>query len=736
MFRTQVTTLLILSLWFSQAIGQASPNKTLYILSLFSYPDSNPSLAPAKSDGLTIVKGARFAVDRINNASLVSDYTLELIEADDGCNVSWKGVANLINSLYYSDKKVVAIIGPQCSDSAAVVGSITGRPQVALLNIHLASSYALSNRSLYPYSFGINIPSFYTVDAFGALIDRNNWTRIGVLYDLDLSINYNSYQLFIEAVKGKAELAFTSSVSLTYIPLTELNNTYVRVIVSFLQNDIQKSVLCLAYHKNMIYPRYQWVLFNSIDSSNVSFVYGDVSYKCNKNQMDSALYRSVSASTRNVISNDLPVSGIEFYDLSDTCVMNANCYEIFDVVWALALAINNSLSPLKEKGLSLSDYSYGKYYITNIFRQELLKLTFSGIDQTVKQFDPNTGYPSPATLFTDLLQVGAEGYAVRYQNGTLTFNDEVNSSFITTSFDQVHLPSVSLPLAWVVVAVVVVAVLLLVLIHTLNTVCCNVASIKASSSKLNHFAYLGCYLVLVAELLYAGVEMTSASIRTKTVLCNAFPWCLVLGLTMLFSTVLVKTLRLYYIFAASIKGKRSKVIWMNDSCLAAIIIGFVVTSAVLLTAWTASDPFVRVIRNGTVPSGDTLVIVIKDFCHNNARNHNYWIAAVITCEMSLITACTVFAFLNRKVTLKEFQTHSVILLAYILAMSSFVGVVAYFITANIGEDQSLPFGIVCLVLSVTVYLCIFLLFLPPVLPAIGRICIESTNRRQFPSARI
>ena len=132
---------------------------------------------------------------------------------------------------------------------------------------------------------------------------------------------------------------------------------------------------------------------------------------------------------------------------------------------------------------------------------------------------------------------------------------------------------------------------------------------------------------------------------------------------------------------------KRKAIWMNDSCLAAIIIGFVVTCAVHLTAWTASDPFVRVIRNGTVPSGDTLVIVIKDFCHNNA-NHNYWIATVITFEMALITACTVFAFLNRKVTLKEFQTHSVILLAYILALSSFVGVVAYFITANIGEDQS------------------------------------------------
>ena len=712
---TQVAALLFASIWWSQAVARPPPNNTLYILSLLSYPDNNTSLAPAYSDGPTIVQGARLALDLINNASFVSDYTVELIEADDGCNLSWIGVANLISNLYYSDRKVVAIIGPECS--AEAVGSITGRPQIALLNIHLASLYALSNRTLYPYSFGINAPSFLTVNALRALIVSNKWTRVGVLYDLDVSINYDSYRLLAEAVKGEAELAFTSSVSSTYIPLTELSGTYVRVIISFLEADIQKSVLCLAYHKNMIYPRYQWVLFTNMDSSNVSFVYGEVTYTCNKDQMAIALYRSVFAATTKIPSDDAPVSEISIYDVFNTCFSNLNCYEIFDAVWALALALNNSVSPLKEKGLSLSDYSYGRYEITNTIRQELLNLSFSGIFRTVIQFDPSTGYPSPATLVTLVSQVGVDEFVAQYQNGTLSLNSDANSSFISAGFDQVHV-SVSLPLAWVVVVVVVVAVLLLLLIHVLNTVCWKMASIKASSSQLNHFAYLGCYLVLLAELLYAGVEMTSANILTKTVLCNAFPWCLVLGLTMLFSTVSVKTFRLYYIFSASMKGHQSTAIKVNDRYLAAIIVGFVVVSTCLLTAWTVSDPFVRVISNGTVPSGDTLVIVIKDFCYS--QSYAKWIAAVIILEITLITSCAVFAFLNRKVTVKGFQTQSILLLAYILALTSVVGVVAYFITASNGGDQSLHFGIVCLVLSVTVYICIFMLLFPPVLPAMKK----------------
>ena len=58
--------------------------------------------------------------------------------------------------LYYEGKHIVGIIGPRCSDSTKAVASLTGKSEIALINVHLGSAPELCDRSLYPYSFGIN----------------------------------------------------------------------------------------------------------------------------------------------------------------------------------------------------------------------------------------------------------------------------------------------------------------------------------------------------------------------------------------------------------------------------------------------------------------------------------------------------------------------------------------------------------------------------------------------------
>eukprot|EP00731_Ephydatia_muelleri_P031475 Em0022g989a len=117
--------------------AQPSPNKTLYLLSFLNYPDS----ATNSSDD----QGIRYAIDLINSESIVPGYKLDLIEASDDCDISWNGVANLVRNLYYSDKQVIAIVGPECSSVAQVVGSLLGLPQISLINIrpsrHLIRSF-------------------------------------------------------------------------------------------------------------------------------------------------------------------------------------------------------------------------------------------------------------------------------------------------------------------------------------------------------------------------------------------------------------------------------------------------------------------------------------------------------------------------------------------------------------------------------------------------------------------
>ena len=701
--------------------AQPSPNKTLYLLSFLNYPDS--------ATNSSVDQASRYAIDLINSESIIPGYKLDLIEASDDCDISWNGVANLVRNLYYSDKQVIAIVGPECSSVAQVVGSLLGLPQISLINIHLATSYALSNRTLYPYSFGINTPKFLSVAAFAALIDRNRWSRIGILYDPSVLEYVDSYRTFLNAMKDyTVEFAFTSYVSLTYFPLAGLKATYVRVIVSFLGRELQEKVLCLAYHMNMTYPRYQWILVDPTTANdplgNVSIVYTNTAYTCDQDQMASALNRSVFALIDKLPPLDTiePVPGISDYEPFENCsdvTTIVECILTFDATLALALALNRSIRPLMERGLSLSDYTSGEHSIASIIQQEIMNLSFAGMAGTIVQFDPNTGYPS--AVITSLLQYSEDFFGKSSTfaimlNGTLHFED-VAVAFVSTDFDRIH-RTTPIPLVTVVVAIgVVVPLVILVGIHVLNTMYWNVPSIKASSSNLNHFAYVGCYFILFAEVVYTSGELASFNIRAKTVLCNVFPWCLILGLTLVLSTVCVKTCRLYCIFTASIKGRQVK---LKDHSLAGIIVGLVLASAVLLTAWTWSHPLVRKATNHTISSGETFVILLEDYC--DTADQAYWFAAAIIFETTLLASCVILAFLNRNVILKNFQTHSVILLAYLLTLTGIVGAATYFITLSIGAlNISLSYGIQCLVLSLIVYLCIFLLFLPPVWPVLKRI---------------
>eukprot|EP00731_Ephydatia_muelleri_P031432 Em0022g946a len=212
------------------------PIRPCNLLSFLTYPDS--------ATNSSVDQGSRYAIDLINSESIIPGYKLDLIEASDDCDISWNGVANLVRNLYYSDKQVIAIVGPECSSVAQVVGSLLGLPQISLINIHLATSYALSNRTLYPYSFGINTPKFLSVAAFAALIDHNRWSRIGILYDPSVLEYVDSYRTFLNAMKDyTVEFAFTSYVSLTYFPLAGLKATYVRVIVSFLGQEPKEGAM-------------------------------------------------------------------------------------------------------------------------------------------------------------------------------------------------------------------------------------------------------------------------------------------------------------------------------------------------------------------------------------------------------------------------------------------------------------------------------------------------------------
>ena len=53
---------------------------------------------------------------------------------------------------------------------------------------------------------------------------------------------------------------------------------------------------------------------------------------------------------------------------------------VYDAVWAIALALNSSISMLEERGLGrLEDFTYDSVEMADVFTDAVLKVSFQGI---------------------------------------------------------------------------------------------------------------------------------------------------------------------------------------------------------------------------------------------------------------------------------------------------------------------------------------------------------------------
>ena len=370
----------------------------LYLLSILSYPDPEPSLNPSIADGPDLFPAAQLAVDHVNNRSdVLRDYSLELIEADGGCNVTSKALIRLVSQLFHNDKQIVGIIGPSCSDSAKEVGAVAGRSEIALISIHHGSSAVLANRTTYPYSIGIAVSAEDLTKALIELIKKAKWSRVAALYNKEMLVDYSTFQLFEKETKGTGiKIVFSEFSSDTFIPHQELKNSYARVILGFVRPELAAKLLCVAFHNDLIYPKYQWFLSNGFTDGAVSFYYTpeDKMYFCSAREMQDARegliliggipvgYFDASSTVSGLAREEIME---EYFERWQTYNGNINPSNFsfpalleYDAVWSMALALNGSLDILQEKNMSLSNYTYGQNAITQVIMDQFYQLEFQG----------------------------------------------------------------------------------------------------------------------------------------------------------------------------------------------------------------------------------------------------------------------------------------------------------------------------------------------------------------------
>ena len=745
----------------------------LCLVVLGPYPDeaAAPIFQPDWDAGPALIPAVRLATDKINNrTNILNGYRLRLLEGDSGCDVKMKAVVSFVGNVFRSTRStgcpVVGIIGPGCTGAATFIGSFLARDDASLLHISpSATSPLLTDSSTYPNTFRVLSSSLEYVSVYMELIKHNGWHTVAALYDADREYFLSTFEHFRDVMESTSDISYSSPVSDDKIPLSDIYAEY-RVVFAFVGGSLARKILCLAYHfqPSLIYPAHQWIFHDRTEKQlvqNVSFSLGGTHYSCSKQQMMMAtegiilnVYRLKRDNVDTGTDVDLTLDNFsESYEqyltehlrevrlTRDQYSKDAEDYApvYYDATWAMALSLNRSASDLvRQENITLSDYSYGIPQVTDIIKRHLSELQFQGISGRVT-------FQNYSTTIIDIYQLrythssaNSSSVLIGYYNDS-ELNMSDSAEFISDSFDMV-ISTAHEAFTIVFSIVIVVATGCVMALQFLYVRHRNSSSIKASSPKLSHLIFSGCYLLLVLAFMIVLISSKWLAVVfdhqsrhyliVLGVVCNVGGLCNIIGLTLIVGTLCVQQWRLYHIF----NRFQVKHYFLSDIYLVCFVVCLVAINWTVLVVWISIDPKLPMIQMKDVsysPDGSRQPVIPIFFSCVTKKTVIY---GLIPSSISMvITICFVaLSILNRHIRRENFTTASganvyVFVTTGMIVLASTISFL--FPKGGVDVHYVLVLWEVCF-LSVVFIVCVFL-FLPRVKPiiaeAICSLCRRTTN---------
>ena len=715
---------------FSVSGGEPSAKTTVAFLTLLPYPDAIPSLHPSWDGGPDVLPVVELAVEMINNRTdILSEYNLVLINDDGGCDIVTKAFTSIGHRVTLPDpnRPIVGIIGPSCSSSTLAVAPVSGREELALINVHIGGSPLIQDRTKHPYAYGMLDSSYQYVQTTYALMRRNNWKQVSVLYEETRTYFRSLFQVLQRDLGREipvGKLPFSSAVYDTYLPLATIREQLLRIIFVFTGSGFANRIICLAYHQDMVFPAYQFVLVNrgiTEFSRNVSFSYEGRTYKCSGELMTNLALRGNLFMLNKLIPferntrTDSGLTYIEYLQTYNERVLkhnsNPNNTKIsvniwgttfFDATWALALALNAS-------NVNLSAYHYGNTAAAGTIREKFNNLHFSGVSADLISFDNETGF---LHRVTDIFQAfnGIENY-VAYHNSSHLEEFNISAYYIDDTFETVPI-TVLPPVAGLFMFLTTLQFLMIIATHVITIKYRKYQSIKASSPKLNHFVYAGSYGIITGALLFMVQKVLDFSEETIGNMCQAiWPWFFSIGFTLTFAPILARTWRLYRIFTHFTNPGNL----ISEPVLLIVVFVFLLPDVVVAIVWTAIDPFhLENVQMFTVEDEQGQTILLERGC--TCDYYFIWFFIIYGYKAMLILVMVVLGQLTRNILSRDFTTKSLRVFIYLLAIVFVLGGSLYYITAFQNLDVHIDYVILCTTLNIVIFLYFSFIFLPPVLP--------------------
>ena len=709
----------------SNALAAAgSKNQTLYILTLLPYPYINPLFDPSWVEGPQVSLALEIAKEDINNQlATLPGYQIELIGGDCGCEYVDRAYEAIGSTTYYPgvSKMPIGIIGPGCSSSSLSVSSLTNREALSLVNVHGGGSPLLSDRINLPYSLG----TLGSAEAFAnvtiKLMDMNNWHRIGILFNEFRQFYSSTAQSLHDIISSNSTLSsYLSPVyDSTYIPLSEIMQQGIRINILFTPVRTTRQVLCLALHRGVVYPAYQWIVtsntFEDI-AQNVNFELDHQVYNCSEAEMrQTALNRVSFINYRLSHINESAPSTYSKHSFKEYDALfrkrlqeqnNTNItYSVwttyfYDTLWAWAVVLDRVST--REPNMDLTQFRYGNTSLSDMVLEEFYGLNFEGVSGRIK-FNNDSGFLNRVISVFQAKDgnVTEVGYFEGVHFIVKEDLDAIEGEFPNKNFN------IGPGVFAVLFIVTVLELVILITLHVLTIKYRFSQSVKASSPKLSQITFIGCYLLILTLFLYIFRRYLLLDDYTSVFLCNlTWAWLLPISFTLAYGTVAVRTWRLHRIFTHYLNPGR----FIADHYLVAFVFILLGVDVLLGTLWMAIDP--QQLDTKTVHQD------VSNFVVRRCRDNSYWsYGLVFGYRGVLIVIVLVLTFLTRNIQNQSFRTKTLRVLVYLSSLTMVVGFVLFYLFIFHGSPLSHgPTAFILLTFHGVLLLFIALICLPPLIP--------------------
>ena len=305
----------------------------------------------------------------------------------------------------------------------------------------------------------------------------------------------------------------------------------------------------------------------------------------------------------------------------------------------------------------------------------------------------------------------------------------LNLSTIHPSFNHIsdQKQKVELPhegvIAFFIVAQLI-ELFVVIFLHIMTVVNRNTQSVKATSPKLIHLAFLGGYVFIATILLMNISWAINFGPEIDAAICQTiWAWGLPLSFTLAIGIVTMKTWRLYRIFVHYLDPGK----FLSNPALTLAVLLLASVDIAIAVIWTAVDPMEFLYIEFMLKIDSHYEVFLEPECTYNL----VWLVLVFLFKAALLVALIVLTVLTRKIPIITFTTNSQRIFSYAFSVVSVIGFGIYYLLIFVIQypNSHAEFFTIFSLLNIQLALFIIFILAPPIAPVLLK---KSKRMKLFP----